>query len=433
MLRRLRRLPARFGALWRSDAPGIRAGFGALLISSGGDLLAGLALAGLSNTLTTLPGLIILIPAAIGMRGNVMGGLGSRLGTMIHAGTFRSSRRLNSEVGQNLIASIVLSLATSVALAFLARTVTIAIGGPSISVADFMVISVIGAILSSFVVMFLTVAVAGLCARKRWDLDNVAAPIVTAAGDTVTLPSLWIATFLVGYHLVTPVIAIACALLGVACLVIALISKLPVLRRIVIESFPILVVAGSIDIIAGALLQKRESDLLVFPALLVMLPAFLEDSGSLGAILGARVSTKLHLGLLQDPKRPFASAGEDFLLTFVYAIPVFVLLGVSASLAADATGKLSPGMPKMIAVSMLGGFLATIGAATVGYLGAVVTHRFGLDPDNHSIPIVTSTLDLLGAFSFILSVVLLGLAHPATHHAAHHAALAATHALHWVH
>ena len=119
MLRRLRRLPARFGALWRSDAPGIRAGFGALLISSGGDLLAGLALAGLSNTLTTLPGLIILIPAAIGMRGNVMGGLGSRLGTMIHAGTFRSSRRLNSDVGQNLSASIVLSLSTSVALAFL--------------------------------------------------------------------------------------------------------------------------------------------------------------------------------------------------------------------------------------------------------------------------------------------------------------------------
>jgi len=419
MLRSLRRLPARFGALWRSDAPGIRAGFGALLISSGGDLLAGLALAGLSNTLTVLPGLIILIPAAIGMRGNVMGALGSRLGTMIHAGTFRFNTRPKSEVGQNLTASIVLSLSTSVALAFLARTVTLAIGGPSMSLADFMVISVIGAVLSSFVVMALTVGVAALCARKRWDLDNVAAPIVTAAGDTVTLPSLWIATFFVGFHFVTPVISIACAVLGAGCLAAALASKLGVLRRIVIESFPILVVAGSIDIIAGALLQKRENDLLVFPALLVMLPAFLEDSGSLGAILGARVSTKLHLGLLHDPKKPFASAGEDFMLTFVYALPVFVLLGVSATIAADATGKATPGMAKMIAVSMLGGLLATIGASAVGYLGAVVTHRFGLDPDNHSIPIVTSTLDLLGAFSFILAVVLLGLAHPAGHAALH--------------
>jgi mgtE-like transporter len=357
------------------------------------------------------------------MRGNVMGALGSRMGTMIHAGTFRFSRRLGTDVGQNLSAAMALSLSTSLALALLARGVSLVIGGKSMSLADYVVISVIGAILSSLVVMFLTVAVAALCARKRWDLDNVAAPIVTAAGDTVTLPSLWIATFFVGFHFVTPVIAIACAVVGALSLAIALASKLPVLRRIVIESFPILVVAGTVDVLAGVLLEKRVNNLVVFPALLVMLPAFLEDSGSLGAILGARVSTKLHLGLLNDPRRPFASAGEDFMLTFVYAVPVFVLLGISATIAADATGKATPGMPKMIAVSMLGGFLATIGASAVGYLGAVVTHRFGLDPDNHSIPIVTSTLDLLGAFSFILAVVLLGLAHPA----AHHAAVAAAH------
>src|SRR3954454_6809631 len=180
MLRRLRRLPARFGALWRSDAPGIRAGFGALLISSGGDLFAGLALAGLSNTLQTLPGLIILIPAAIGMRGNVMGALGSRLGTSIHAGTFRLTRRSDTVVGQNLSAAIALSLSTSLALAFLARGVALVFGLASMSLVDFVVVSVIGAILSSVVVMVLTVFVAALCARRRWDLDNVAAPIVTA-------------------------------------------------------------------------------------------------------------------------------------------------------------------------------------------------------------------------------------------------------------
>src|SRR4051812_29797264 len=146
MLRRLRRLPARFGALWRSDAAGVRAGFGALLISSGGDLAAGLALAGLSNTLTKLAGLIILIPAAIGMRGNVMGALGSRLGTSIHAGTFRLSRRRDTEVGQNLSAAIALSLATSLALAVLARGVALAFGQKSMSLNDYVVISVIGAI-----------------------------------------------------------------------------------------------------------------------------------------------------------------------------------------------------------------------------------------------------------------------------------------------
>ena len=47
-------------------------------------------------------------------------------------------------------------------------------------------ISVIGGLLSSIVVLALTVAVAR-SAPTRLDLDNVAAPIVTAAGDVVTL------------------------------------------------------------------------------------------------------------------------------------------------------------------------------------------------------------------------------------------------------
>src|SRR5205814_981833 len=81
----------RFVALVRADFAGVRAGFFALLISSGADLVTGLALASITNTLKALPGLIILIPAAIGMRGNIFGGLGSRLGTQIHAGTFRVS------------------------------------------------------------------------------------------------------------------------------------------------------------------------------------------------------------------------------------------------------------------------------------------------------------------------------------------------------
>ena len=102
MLRIPRRVVARFVALLRSDFAGVRAGFFALLISSGGDLVTGLTLASITHTLSILPGLLILIPAAIGMRGNIFGGLGSRLGTQIHTGTFRVSRRVDSLFGQNV-------------------------------------------------------------------------------------------------------------------------------------------------------------------------------------------------------------------------------------------------------------------------------------------------------------------------------------------
>src|SRR5258707_15748832 len=93
-----------------ADAASIRQGLAALLVSSGGDLPAGLTLGAIPHTLQTLPGLLVLVPAAIGMRGNIFGALGSRLGTMIHTGTFRLSRRADTDVGQNILASLTLTL-----------------------------------------------------------------------------------------------------------------------------------------------------------------------------------------------------------------------------------------------------------------------------------------------------------------------------------
>ncbi len=406
-----RRVGARFVAFLRADISGVRAGFVALLISSGGDLVTGVTFATISNTLYLLPGLVVLVPAAIGMRGNVFGGLGSRLGTMIHTGTFRVSARVDTEVGQNMSAAILSSLATAALLAVLAKLMSeMFVGGKSISIADFMVVSVIGAILSSAVVLVLTVAVAAFCARRDLDLDNVAAPIVTAAGDMVTLPSLFLATYLLGIHLLTPIVAIACVVIGVGAAAVGIGSKgLPVLRRIVIESLPILAIAGVVDLLAGITIQNRFTSLLKYPALLIMVPAFLEDAGSLGAILAARVSTKLHLGTLGD-RGSWRAAGDDIMLVYLYAIPVFVFLGLTSRVVAAVLNKASPGIVDMLGVSLIAGFFATTAAVAVGFYSAVATHRFGLDPDNHSIPLVTSSLDLLGALSLILAIVILGLA-----------------------
>ena len=121
------------------------------------------------------------------------------------------------------------------------------------------------------------------------------------------------------------------------------------------------------------------------------------------------MSTKLHLGTLVPGRWSLRSVGDDFLLVFMYAVPVFLLLGVSADIAAAVVGLKSPGSLEMIAVSMLAGSIATTFAVLVGFYGAVAAYRLGLDPDNHGIPIVTSSLDLLGAFALILAIVALGL------------------------
>ena len=63
---------------------------------------AGLTLGHNTERLEELPGLLLMVPAAIALRGNVFGALGSRLGTAIHSGTFRLSWRPSSVVGENV-------------------------------------------------------------------------------------------------------------------------------------------------------------------------------------------------------------------------------------------------------------------------------------------------------------------------------------------
>jgi mgtE-like transporter len=404
------RLVRRFVAIVRSDPSGVGAGFVALLLSSGGDLLAGLTLGAITGTLEALPGLLVLVPAAIGMRGNIFGGLGSRFSTAIHTGTFRVSRRLDTLVGQNVVASLALSLSISLVLAVLAKAVCVGFGvANSISIVDFVVISVVGGMLSSVVVLLVVVVVTSLSVRFDLDLDNVHTPIVTAAGDMVTLPGLFLATYLVGITGLTPALAGVCAVAGVIALVMSLRAGLPILRGIVRESVPVLVLAGAIDVIAGITVQKRIESFLLYPALLVLVPPFLEDAGALGGILSSRIATKLHLGTIDLSRSPWRAVAEDILLVGVYALPVFFLLGISADIVSAVFDLASPGSLQMIGVSMLAGVFATTAAVAVGYYGAVATYRLGLDPDNHGIPIVTSSLDFLGAVSLILAIVILGL------------------------
>ncbi|HTC81958.1 MAG TPA: magnesium transporter, partial [Acidimicrobiia bacterium] len=382
-------------------------GFSALLISSGGDLLAGVTLGSIQHTLEQLPGLLVLIPAAIGMRGNIFGALGSRLGTSIHTGTFTLSRRRSTVVGQNLLASLTLTFVVSLALAALAKSIAVAFDLRSISLLDFVVISMMGGVVSSAVVLAITVGVAAGSARYGWDMDSVAAPVITAAGDMVTLPSLFLATYCVGIRFVSPLLGAVTAGLALVSVVGVVRSGLPLLRRIVAESLPILFMAGAIDIIAGITIEKRLEAFTTLPALLVLVPPFLEDTGALGGILAARLSSKLHLGIIEPVPRPQRAARADFRLLAVFAVPVFTLVAISSDLVSVLLGLGSPGPVRMIGISLIGGLLATTACLAITYYGAIAAYRLGLDPDNHGIPLVTSSMDLIGAVALIFAILIL--------------------------
>ncbi len=396
---------------WASDLLAARGAFGALVLAALASLVAGLILASITQTLEELPGLLLLVPAAIAVKGNIFGAVGSRLGTAIHAGTFGIARGRESVVVQNTIASIVLSLLLGLALAVMAKATALAFNvTPTMSLTDFVVISAFGCLIAAVVVLAITLATTAGAVRFGWDPDNLVAPLVTATGDVVTLPSLVIAAELTGFDVFTPVLAWALVLSGVLGAVWAIRSRQRDLRRIMRESVPVLVLAGLLDLVAGITIEKRIDDFIAFPVLLVLLPGYLSTAGAMGGVISSRLSTKLHLGLAQPSMVPMGLARSDLVTGYVLSVPVFALLGAVAAVAGSLWGHAGPGVAELVAVAVLGGAMAALLVVIVCYYGTLAAVRFGLDPDTYGIPMVTSSLDLAGAFTLIVAVVAVGVA-----------------------
>lgn len=391
-----------------SDAA--RQGLVALVLNSSTSLVAGAVLGSITGTFERFPGLLVLVPAAIGLRGNVFSALGNRLSTAIHAGIFRFSFRPGTLMGQNIAASLVLTAAMSFILAVLAKVTSVALGiTGTASVLDLALIAIVGGMLASGFVLAATLALAAGSVRYGWDLDNVTAPIVSTLGDVLTLPGLWAATFLVDVDIVADVASAGLIAGSVLALVVALRSHQKILCGVVRESAPILLLAGGLSTLAGVAIEKRLGVFSEFPALLILVPAFISSAGALGGILSSRLSTKLHLGVISPRTIPGRNARSDFGLVFGLAIPILVFNAVGAHFVGRLLGQQSPGLWDMAAASVLGGLFAVAFVVVVAYYGTVAAIRLGVDPDTYGIPLVTSSVDFVGAVALIVTIVSLGI------------------------
>lgn len=390
--------------------PDARQGLVALALNSSTSLVAGGVLGSLTGTFERRPGLLLLVPAAIGLRGNVFGSLGNRVSTSIHAGELQLRLRRSTMLGQNVLAAGALTLGMSVVLVALAALISVGLGlGDTIGLADLALVSVGGGALASLPVLAATLGLAGGAVRFGWDLDNVTAPLVSTLGDVLTLPALWLATGLLGFGLVTSGLGWALAALAVGAIVAGAATSLPQVRRIVRTSIPVLVAAGLVSSLAGVALERRLVTFSALPALLILVPAHLSSAGALGGILSGRLSSKLLLGLAPPSALPGRAARQDLAFVAALSIPVFAANGAGAHLVARLLGESSPGLGQLVGTSLLGGGAAMLVVVAIAYYGTIAAVRADIDPDTYGIPLVSSTVDLVGALTLIVAITALGL------------------------
>ena len=403
----LRRRARTLWRYWYAERRTLRQGLVALVLSTLASFLAGLTLGAMTGTLEDLPGLFILIPASVGMRGVISGTTGARLGTSIAAGLFDGRWRPGSVLRRNAVVGIVLTLASSLYVAVLARLAAFVFGEPSLPLPDLVTISVVGGTIGAVLVLVATIALALASFRRGWDLDSVATPMVTAVGDMVTLPALYLATLLVRSELVSDLIAILCAIVAVAGILVGVRAE-PSIGRTLVEMTAVVAVVPILDVLAGTLLESQSERLFRHPGLLILIPPLISQAGALSGILSSRLSSKLQLGVITPRGFPEPPALVDGSLVVASGFSIFLFIGSLGSILAALAGRATPGVEPTIAGTTLAGLLMLPVILILGYYSAVGTARFGLDPDNHSVPLGTGVMDLVGVVAFVSAMSVSG-------------------------
>lgn len=403
---RLARAIAAVGRFWRDEWRALSLGGIALLVAATADLGAGVVLSGAQERIAALPGLLLLVPGALALRGATFGAFGARLGTALTIGTYEPELRPGTWLWRHVEAVGVLTLITSVEAALFAWGVARVLRQPTVPLADLVVISTAGGVLASVVLLVVTLGLARVSWARGWSMDDVGAPAITATGDLLTIPALLLATGLVGRQDATAVSAGLLTTLTLVALVYGLLHPRDTIRRLVRESVVVLTGAALVSVLAGAVLEGQGTLFLAVPVLLLLFPPFMSIFGALGGILSSRLTSKLHLGLIRPSTRPEREVWLEVSMTFLFSLVVYSYIGVSAWVLGTALGVTTPSLPQLLGVAVVGGLLGTVFLVVVATTAATATYRLGLDPDNHAIPIVTSVMDLIGMLCLVGAVSL---------------------------
>jgi len=151
------------------------------------------------NLFLKIPGLLIVIPAIIAMRGNISTALGSRLGSAYHLGIIDADNLFNNELKQNILGSLILSFIMSFLIGVLSYIISFFMGISSLPNPIIIIsIVVLSGVLSGLILSFLTVGIIFLVFKRGYDPDNITGPALATFGDIITILCIFLSTIIIG-------------------------------------------------------------------------------------------------------------------------------------------------------------------------------------------------------------------------------------------
>ncbi|XP_015284853.1 PREDICTED: solute carrier family 41 member 3 isoform X2 [Gekko japonicus] len=353
----------------------------------------------------------ILVPALLGLKGNLEMTLASRLSTAANTGQMDDPHEQWKMATCNLAliqtqATVVGLLAAVVAVLFKA----VAKGYVELNQAAMLCASsVMTAFIAALSLGLVMIGVIVGARKVGINPDNVATPIAASLGDLITLSLLaGISSTLFKYIDVSYLSPLICAVFIVMIpLWVAIAKQSPPIAEVLKSGWQPVIVAMTISSIGGLILNKTVAKP-NFEGMAVFTPVINGVGGNLVAIQASRISTFLHFwsmpGVLPykmrqhwpNPCTTFFTSGVNS-----KSARVLILLVIPGHLVFLYTIHVLQGGHISLTLSFVSFYLvaALLQVGILLYMADLIVRlmwRKGLDPDNFSIPYLTALGDLLG-------------------------------------
>ena len=169
--------------------------FSSQLISIIGGLIAGTILAVYTDKILLIPGMLVILPGFLEMRGNISGTFASRLSAGLFLKIIKPSRTKTKMIRGNIFASFLLAIFVSFVLGMIGFIINLLLF--QAMTPKIILLPLIAGIIANAIEIPLALFFTIYLFKKGHDPNNIMGPFVTSTGDVVSVLSLLAAILLI--------------------------------------------------------------------------------------------------------------------------------------------------------------------------------------------------------------------------------------------